>query len=814
MRRILSTIAIVAFVGILFAQEVAVRRVVTGDAAVETPQSRTATKGTPQRRRIDFMADVVRPYKQGTDSIVCLVGNFAAHHNGAVISCDSAVRYSDTRWGFFRGLIINQDSIYIYGDSAIYDGDIGIAEIYAPIVKVVDGDALLYTYNFSFNTDTRVGSYEGGGVLVHDNNIIESQRGYYFSESHDIACVEQVELHGADYDMKSDSIIYNTDSELAQFFTASEIWNTDGDYLSADAGLYDKAQDLYMITRNGYILTADQELWGDTLSYYRSKGYVEGRGNIQMDDFKQKMMAFGDYAEYWNEEGNMLLTRRPSVLSYDLSQSDSVFMRADTIMIRTISLLAERQAAEREAEAEKESPVQQTDKAQKPTPNLNRELPTPASRQRQTDDVPAVAQREANNPAVEPAEERSEEEVSDVDITPVDSLQQDSVTLSAKELKAQAAAKAKEEARKKKEEERRIKDAARKIKLDSIARERQAKITAMLNLQKEKELARAAKDSVRRAERRAKLVSRGRDVTDLDREDSLAALNRERLRGVEQEREEVGRREFADAPIEQDSVAVAESVDSIAADSVYRLVKAYRGVKMYRKDAQMVCDSLISSTIDSVVHLFIEPVLWNGANQLASEKMELYTRNQQLERAEFLGDPIMVGEVDGRYFNQVTGKKMVAFFRESELYRDDVEGNVQTIYFRTADEQSKDVIEMTYLESASASFYLEDQQLVGITYRNEVPFTLYPIGLVPPTQPTELPNFKWLPERRPSLADVFDRTMRESRRETTSQRRRPTFRIVELMDRRKEALMMNGEWFDREEDLSPVVIEWRDSRDR
>jgi hypothetical protein len=34
------------------------------------------------------------------------------------------------------------------------------------------------------------------------------------------------------------------------------------------------------------------------------------------------------------------------------------------------------------------------------------------------------------------------------------------------------------------------------------------------------------------------------------------------------------------------------------------------------------------------------------------------------------------------------------------------------------------------------------------------------------------------------------------------------------MDRRKEALLMNGEWFDREEDLSPEVIEWRDSRDR
>ena len=206
------------------------------------------------------------------------------------------------------------------------------------------------------------------------------------------------------------------------------------------------------------------------------------------------------------------------------------------------------------------------------------------------------------------------------------------------------------------------------------------------------------------------------------------------------------------------------------------------------------------------------PVLWNGANQLAATEMQLFTRNQQLERAEFLENPIMVGEVDGRYFNQVTGKKMIAFFRDNELYRDDVEGNVQTIYFRTVDEQSKEVIEMTYLESASASFYLEDQQLVGITYRNEVPFTLYPIGLVPPTQPTELPNFKWVPERRPSLEDVFDRDMRPSRRDDVANQVRPTFRIVERMDRRKELLLMSGEWIDREDELSPEVQHWRDTR--
>ncbi|MBQ5922100.1 MAG: hypothetical protein IIW91_01990 [Alistipes sp.] len=793
MRRILSIITVMAFVGILFAQEAAVRRVMpTSSASVQATQTQQTTS---QRRRVDFMADVVRPYNHATDSIVYLVGNFAAHHNGAVISCDSAVRYSDTRWGFFNRLLINQDSIYIYGDSALYDGERGVAEIYAPIVKVVDGDALLYTYNFMFNTSSRVGNYTGGGVLVHDNNIIESQRGYYYSESHDIICVEDVELHGADYDMKSDSIIYNTDSEMAHFFTSSEIWNVDGDYLSADAGMYDMAQDLYMVTRNGYILTKDQELWGDTLSYYRTSGYVEGRGNIQMDDFKEKMMAFGDYAEYWQDPGNMLLTRRPSVISYDLSQSDSVFMRADTISVRTISVLEERAAAEKAAAEKAAAEAQQT----APRQNTPSSQPTKSSAAQQ-----AVTAEDADVD-YEDDQMLSEEQ-------PADSVQKDSVVLSDKELRAQIKAQAKAEARKAKEEAQKVKAAARKLKLDSIARIRQAKVTAMLDRQKAKELARYQKDSVRRAERRAKLVSRGRDVSLLDREDSLAGVARERLLSGPMPLKDTMPKPQAEPEIAEDTIATEEKVDSIAADSVYRLIRAYRGVKMFRKDAQMVCDSLSSSSQDSVVRMYIDPVLWNGSNQLAATEMQLFTRNQQIERAEFLENPIMVGEVDGHYFNQVTGKKMIAFFRDNELYRDDVEGNVQTIYFRTVDEQSKEVIEMTYLESASASFYLEDQQLVGITYRNEVPFTLYPIGLLPATQPTELPNFKWVPERRPSLEDVFDRQIRESQRDKVAQRLRPTFRIVERMDRRKEALLMSGEWVDREDELSSEVVQWRDTR--
>ena len=816
-RRLLSVIVVIGFVGILFAQEVAYRHI----TAIENQAADTLkrqTSSTPQRRRIDFMADEVKPYNRPGDSIVYFVGNFAAHHNGAVITCDSAVRFTDQRWGFFGRVLVNQDSIYIYGDSAIYDGDASLAEIYAPIIKVVDGDALLYTYNFRFNTEEKVGSYKGGGVLVHDDNIIESARGYYDAGNHNIICVENVELHGEEYDMKSDSIIYNTDSELAQFFTNSEIWNADGAYLSADAGHYDKQQDLYMVTRDGYILTKDQELWGDTLSYYRNAGHVVAYGNIQVDDFKQKMLAFGDYAEYWSDPGNMLLTRNPSIVSYDLSQSDSVFMRGDTLQIFTISLLAEREQKEREAQ-EKAAAEQRAKESVAPKSESKPNTTPQRSQVNQTNQANAVATQQRD---VAGATDYIDDELNDEKLVeqPIESIAQDSVVqLSAKEQKALEHKQAKEAAQKLKEAKKREKAAIRKVHLDSIAKVRQAKATAILEKMKAKEMERIAKDSVRRAERREKLLAKGGDVAELDSIDSLARVRNERvLRQMEQRSDSVDKPK-SNIPQAEDMIVEnegdiksgSEQNDSISADSVYRLVKAYRNVKMFRKDAQMVCDSLVSSSQDSIVHLYLDPVLWNGTNQLASKMMDLHTKNQKLVRAEFDGTPIMVAIIDSTYYNQVAGKKMIAYFRDNDIYRNDVDGNVQTIYFQRENEQTTLVTEMVYLESASASFYIEDRELVGMTYRNDVPFTMYPINQVPESQPLKLANFKWVPTLRPELKDVFDRTIRPSQREN-EERKRPTFNIVNAMDRRKERLISSGEWIDREDELTPELIEWRDSR--
>lgn len=835
MRRVLSVIiVIVAFVGILLAQEGSLHSLSLASQISQADELRlsrqamqndTVKKQAPQRRKIDFMADEAAPYNNDGDSIVYFVGNFAAHHNGAVISCDSAVRFNDSEWGFFGRLLINQDSIYIYGDSALYNGDDNIAEIFAPIVKVVDGDALLYTYNFRFNTADKVGRYEGGGVLVHDNDIMESVRGYYYVDNHEIVCVESVEMHGADYDMKSDSVIYNTETNNARFFRNSEIWNTDGYYLSANEGDYTHAENLYRVTRDGYILTEEQEMWGDTMYYYRGNEHIIVRRNIQVDDFKNKMLAFGGYAEYWSADDKAVLTDSPVVVSYDTSESDSVFLSADSMWLHTIDRYAEQRASKAKADsiAARNNALKRSATQNSNPLNPNRTGPAMDDR--------AMSERSDNVPpampdALKPGNDRGEAASADMAQTPqevavTDSLQMDSIatdsiaidTLSPKQRKALEAKLAKEAAAKAKAEAKKAKAAERKVKLDSIAAVRQAKVTAQLEKLKAQELERMAKDSVRRALRRQKLLAKGKDVSELDILDSLAELRKQsllQLGTTPPATDLLNAAEMDETAPEQEQV---EAADTTALDSIYRVVKAFRNVKMFRSDAQAVCDSLVSNSTDSIIHLYIEPVMWNNGNQIAAEQVDVFTANQQILRAEFLGTPIMVAEIDTTYYNQVAGKKMIAYFRDNSIYRNDVDGNVQTIYFEQESEGSLTVTEMAYIESASASFYIEEQQLVGITYRNDVPIKLYPLAQIPASQEMRLQNFKWVPEKRPSRDEIFDRATRPSQREYSSQRKRPMFGIVERMDRYKERLLMSGEWIDREDDLTPELKQWRDTRE-
>jgi hypothetical protein len=656
--------------------------------------ARTGGRGAaqPEKKVVDLKADVMYPIEFRDTSAVCLVGNVAFYHSGAVITCDSAVRYSEKHMECFGNVLINKNDTYVYGDRADYNGETHVANVYSDLVKVVDGDATLYTYKFLFNTKTNVGEFADGGVVTNRENQLESDRGYYYANDRTVICVDRVEIRSEEYDLTGDSVVYNLTTDHAYYFRHTNIWNTQGDYLYADRGSYDKGGELYTVTENGYILTEKQEVWSDSIDYYKLAGHAVLRGNIQIDDTEHKVLAFGDFGEYWKEPGNAFLTRRPAVVSYDTSQGDSLFMAADSMFLYTID---------------------------------------PA---RQRADSLRAAARAA-------------------DSLHADSLRTDS------------------------------------LRVDSLA---PAAGDSVQGVRPEAPIVAARRGSLSEGRGDAK-----RNGT--ERTDSLAPRRADSLR----------RDSLAADSLSLDSLGLtpADSLDSLARDTIYRLVKGFRNVRIYRSDFQSVCDSLVAVSRDSTIHLYIDPVLWNQNSQITSDVMDIFTANSQIVRAEFVGRPLMVSELDTMHYNQVAGKTMTALFRNNQIYRNDVKGNAQTIYFMQEDD-SPDIIGLLVLESGDLTFFIEEKQVVKITYRNNPVYTIYPMDKIPPDVDLFLKDFKWEAKRRPAQRDVFDRTIRPSIRAAKSSQSRPQFPIAARIDAFKRRLIESRRWSDRNDVVQPDVIEW------
>ena len=819
MRRLLS-IAVVALaaVSVIFAR-----------GGMQAPEAEQPA----EKKLIDLKSDNMGPVAPG-DSVIFLVGNFAAQHNGAVITCDSAVRYSDMRIEFFGNVLINKNTTYIYGDRAEYNGEVNEARVFSDIVKVVDEDATLYTYEFLFNTKENVGEFGGGGVLVNRDSRLESVRGYYYANSKELVCVDRVEMRNDEYELKGDSVVYNMATDNAFFFKHTNIWNKEGDYLYADRGAYRKADSLYKVTSNGYVLTDKQEMWSDSIDFYRAEDHIILWRDIQIDDTEHKVLAFGDYGEYWKEPGNAFLTRRPSIVSYDLSQGDSLFMRADSMFLFTINENAERRAAEAAAAdslarsadslalSGPDSLAHAAGGVDVPADSLGRprsgrrpqgvdaadSLGTPVPASGPTTDGDADSLHVAPSPLDAPDRPAPADSLGGA--APADSLANAADTLTVAQRKALL----KEAAKRAKAEEKAAAAKEKKKKLDEIAARRKEKMTARLLEQKEREearlTARRLKAESKLKARQARATRKGRmiqiDSTALRELDSLIVLNMA---------EQDSLLNLLVDSLLTDTAAMAvpaDSIDSLAAprDSIYRLLKGFRNVKIYRSDFQTVCDSMTAISTDSTIHLYIDPVLWNENNQITSDVMDIFTENQQLTRAEFIGSPMMVSQLDTTHYNQVAGKTMTAYFFNNQIYRNDVNGNAQTIYYMQ-DGEPVEITMMGVIESGEISFFIEDKQVVQITYRGDPVYNFYPMDKIPPTQDIRLKGFKWEGARRPSQAEVFDRRIRPSERERRSEMKHPDFPIMQRIDEHRKRLIEQRRWTDRNDQVDAATVEWMHS---
>lgn len=209
----------------------------------------------------------------------------------------------------------------------------------------------------------------------------------------------------------------------------------------------------------------------------------------------------------------------------------------------------------------------------------------------------------------------------------------------------------------------------------------------------------------------------------------------------------------------------------VAADSMFyydndsiQHIKAYYNVQAWEVDFQGICDSAYYSSSDSTLRLYGSPILWNDSNQFTGNEMMLYLANQEVERIELDQNAFIFSMVDSTAINQVSGKNIVGYIKDSKLYKADVSGNALSVYFIEEEPDSTQVnaptepkyIGINKAESSELYLYFTDdnkiKRLVMVPNSNG---TLHTPSKKNDTKITRLEGFKDYHTLRPiSKTDI------------------------------------------------------------
>ncbi len=261
-----------------------------------------------------------------------ILGNVVMTHDSAYLFCDSAyvdetanrmIAYGNVR-------LMLSDTLNLYSDSGRYDGNTRIANAYSN-VRLIDNQTVLTTDTLVYSRNTSIAQYDWWGKIVNDKNNLVSRHGYYYTRLKEFFFKEKVMLQNPDYRMFSDTLRYNTMTEVAYFFGPSHIISNDKvDSIYCENGWYDTRQDISRFRERAKIYHEATMLTGDSIYYERKTGFGQVFLHAVLLDTVQDILMLGNYGELRRKEGFAFMTDSAVGVLVE-KKTDSLFLHSDTV---------------------------------------------------------------------------------------------------------------------------------------------------------------------------------------------------------------------------------------------------------------------------------------------------------------------------------------------------------------------------------------------------------------------------------------------------------------------------------------------------
>jgi len=229
-----------------------------------------------------------------------------------------------------------------------------------------------------------------------------------------------------------------------------------------------------------------------------------------------------------------------------------------------------------------------------------------------------------------------------------------------------------------------------------------------------------------------------------------------------------------------DSTAVPDSAVAVQPDTTkIGFLEALHNVRIYKKDMQVVCDSLVYSDLDSLARLFRNPMIWQEVRrQYAADSISVVISDAAMEKASLMSNAFITIQEDTDLFDQIRATEMLAFFDEKgALTRFDALGGASALFFI---EENETFATVNKTDSKMLSATFKDGDIERIYYYESPKNDGYPVVQLAKDEQV-LKGFNWQPDLRPADRNaVTPLSLRPSERLGYSARPKATFRQTDI----------------------------------
>jgi lipopolysaccharide export system protein LptA len=259
-----------------------------------------------------------------------LAGNVKLKQGTSLFWCDSCVINNNTNtfeaWGNVH--INDSDTTDIYSSHLLYLIKKKLAYLDGG-VKLTDGKGTLTTPDLEYDMQTSIGIYKHGGRVEKDKTVLTSREGYYYADLKDVYFKQQVELKDPSTYLKTDSLLYNTETSIARFIAETFIRDSSGRIVETKDGYYNLKTGKAEFGRNPIVRDKGIFATGNEMMNDDSLGVVQIRGNALVVDSANNTTILGGEIFMNKKTESFLATRKPLMILKQ--ENDSIYIAADTL---------------------------------------------------------------------------------------------------------------------------------------------------------------------------------------------------------------------------------------------------------------------------------------------------------------------------------------------------------------------------------------------------------------------------------------------------------------------------------------------------